>query len=62
MVPSSAPQQSELADVLFADQVQGAEALLVVGSSVNRPTGPVGDGSRSGFFAAPEGEDQRDKR
>ena len=55
----SAPEQAELADVLFVDQGQGAEALLVVGSSVGGPVGAVQDGYWSRFSAAPEGDEQR---
>ncbi len=54
-----APHQAELADVLLVDLFQGAEALLVVGSSVHRPIGPVVDGNRIGLLATPDGEDQR---
>ena len=40
----SAPEEAELADVLFGDLAQGAEALLVGGSSVDGPIGAVSNG------------------
>jgi hypothetical protein len=40
----SAPEQAKLADVLFVDQRQGTEALLVVGSSVGGPVGAIWGG------------------
>ena len=59
MVPSSLLQsEAELADGLFVDLGQGAEALLVGGSAVHGPVGAVRDGGRSGFLAARDGEEQ----
>ena len=55
----STPDEAEPANVLLIDLAQGAEPLLVGGSSVHRPIGPVIDGGRSGFLATHNGDGQR---